>query len=181
MPSEKIPYELIKYNNMIKKYGECGLRYISLTWLPHHLNFEKDSSSPASGCKGVGSRSVYYRPLLPCILKVRFFDTLYEKIIYLPNKSPIIAFDITRPAFTKKVTKLTFANGVLTEVYLNKPSELLAGLKIPTEIIKAVAGMPLELLQFRVNYAEEYNKLLQAQINEINNRQQLMQLQQQGK
>ncbi len=175
--------DLIKYNNIIDRYQKYGLRYIAFNWEKINIvnNQTQITTETESEKSDTSKRSVYYRPLLPGDLKVMFDDNLYEKKVYLPNRAPIIAWDITRPAFTKKVTKLTFANGVLTEVYLNQPSEMLAGLKIPSEIIKSVAGMPLELLQFRVNYADAYNQLLQAQIQQIQNSQQLMQLQQQGK
>jgi hypothetical protein len=173
-----------KLSKFRKRYKEFGLHYISLNWLDNNIEGGKveDTPAPTSYSHSNHFRSVYYKPLLPCKLKVIFNDNLYEKIIYLPKPdSPIIAWDIKRPAFVQKITKLTFANGVLTEVYLNKPSELLAGLKIPAEILKAVAGMPLELLQFRVSQDKASTELLQGQVDQIRLRQQLLELQQSGK
>jgi hypothetical protein len=167
-----------------KRYKEFDLYYISLNWLENNIKGSKAENAliATSETNGNPLRSVYYRPLLPCKLKLIFKNNLYEKILYLPKPdAPVIAWDIKRPAFVQKVNKLTFANGVLTEVYLNKPSELLAGLKIPAEILKAVAGMPLELLQFRVSQDKAYTDLLQGQVDQIRLRQQLLELQQSGK
>jgi hypothetical protein len=160
----------------LKQYAEYDIRYISLDLQPNNIT----GQAPVQTGAGAARKSIYYRPLLPYKLKVMFKDNLYEKIVFLPYQAPIIAWDITRPAFVKQVTKLTFVNGVLTEVYLNKPSEWLAAVKIPSEILKAVAGLPLELLQFRVSNDQSYNNLLSAQIQQIQLQQQLLQLKQQG-
>lgn len=173
-----------KLGEFRKRYKRYGLTYASLTWLANNIQGGAAATSTDQTSPGTSHslRSVYYRPLFPCKLKVIFNDNLYEKILYLPKPgSPILAWDLKRPAFVQKISKLTFTNGVLTEVYLNKPSELLAGLKIPSEILKAVAGLPLELLQFKVSQDKAYNDFLQAQINQIQLKQQLLELQQGGK
>jgi hypothetical protein len=127
--------------------------------------------------KPTDSRTIFYRPLWP--YKFTFnVPGLFNinKTVYLPNKEPVIAIDIARPAFTKAVTNLTFKSGILTEVHLERPSELLAGLEIPLDILKAIAGIPAEMLQFKVNYGTDYIKLLQQQIQQIQLKQQLQQL-----
>jgi len=127
--------------------------------------------------KPTDSRSIFYRPLWP--YKFTFnVPGLFNitKTVYLPNNEPVITIDIARPAFTKAVTNLTFKSGILTEVHLERPSELLAGLEIPLDILKAIAGIPAEMLQFKVNYGTDYIKLLQQQIQQIQLKQQLQQL-----
>jgi hypothetical protein len=102
------------------------------------------------------------------------FDTyVFSRTVLLPNEAPLMTLDITRPAFIRKVINLTFTNGILTEVHINKPSEILAGLKIPLDIVKAIAAIPKELLTFKVEYSQEYNKYLQEQINEIKKKQEI--------
>lgn len=123
------------------------------------------------------SRTIFYRPLWPYKFTFNVPDLFnITKTVYLPNKEPVIAIDIARPAFTKAVTNLTFKSGILTEVHLERPSELLAGLEIPLDILKAIAGIPAEMLQFKVNYGTDYIKYLQQQIQEIQLKQQLQQL-----
>lgn len=160
------------------KYENYNIKFIAIQW-------EKDKSGKLPLPEGPGASKdefggIYYRPLMACKL-IFITDSLengsrYERLFYLPNKSPVIAFDITRPAFTEKVTKLTFTQGVLSEVYFKKPSEAVAALKIPADILKAVSGMPLDLLQFQVNNDKAYNDLLAAQIKQIQQQQQLNQL-----
>jgi hypothetical protein len=71
---------------------------------------------------------------------------------------------------------LTFDNGVLTGIHINKPSERLAGLKLPSDILKSIAGLPLDLLKVKVESAEQYNRYLEAQIQEIMKKQTLRDL-----
>ena len=145
----------------------CEIEDISLTPL-----FTKTWSDSSSSPKGVK-----YRPLLPYRLEIQFPDNFFVQNIYLPNEAPIISMELTRPAFADRVTSLTFENGVLTQADLTRPSEALAFMKLPVDLVKAIAGLPLELLQFRVQNIQQYNALLQAQIDEIKNKQMLMELQ----
>lgn len=150
----------------------CGIEDISLTPL-----FPKGNwlyiSPPAGGIK--------YRPLLPYRLEIQLADNLFVQTVYLPNEAPVITLDVTRPAFADQVTSLSFENGVLTQADLTRPSEILAFMKLPVDLVKAVAGLPLDLIQFRVQNVQQYNALMQAQIEELRNKQTLMELQQKGK
>jgi len=155
------------------QYFDYGILYISIT-RPEKTNLfiAETTSGPTS------TGGIIYRPVLPCKIRMLYKNCLFDNTIYLPNWSPPICIDINRPAFVEKVYSLKFQDGVLTEVYLKKPSELLAGLGIPAEVVKTAAGLPLDLLKFRVEYGDQYNKLLQSQINEIKNKQELFELQQ---
>ncbi|WP_422040134.1 hypothetical protein [Roseibium sp.] len=42
----------------------------------------------------------------------------------------------------KKVTDLTFEDGVLTKADITKPSEILGCISIPATILKAIVGFP---------------------------------------
>jgi len=63
-------------------------------------------------------------------------------------------------------------------MYLTRPSELLAGLKVPSELIKAVAGMPLDLLQFKIDVHNKYRDYFQAQIDHLKKEQEWLKEQQ---
>jgi hypothetical protein len=116
-------------------------------------------------------RGIYYRPLMPYTLeitqKIGGVENVTQKIVYLPNFAPIIALDVTGAAFVKKVTKLTFTDGILSKVAITKPSQLEAAILIPYNIVKSIAQLPTEIIQFKFNYSTENKKLLEAQAAEI--------------
>jgi hypothetical protein len=122
---------------------------------------------------------IFYRPVLPYLFELRFKEgSMVSKTIYLSNEAPIISFEITRPAFVKKVVKLTFDNnGLLNDITINKPSEIEGFLGIPKSILKAVTGLPGELLKFKVENTGQEVNYLQNQINLIQKEQELMKLQ----
>ncbi len=160
------------HTTFANRYAEFGLNYASIEWLDPNINSNDGSDKLVHE-----STSIFYKPLKPCKVRVSMNESYFESIIYLPNKSPIIAIDITRPAFVKQVTKLTFAHGALTEIYLNKPSELLAGLQIPGNIINAIVGSALPL-QIQLTLDKATTALLDAQGNQITTLQQQLQSQQ---
>jgi hypothetical protein len=126
------------------------------------------------------SRTICYRPLWPYKFTFKIDGSFnVTKTVYLPNREPVIAIDIARPAFTQAVTNLTFKNGILTVVHLQRQSELLAGLEIPLDVLKAIAGIPAEMLQLKVNYGTNYIQDLNNQIQEIKLKQQLQESKQQ--
>jgi hypothetical protein len=158
----KIHGDIPKDQDLCDLYPGLGLDYISIEWLDPSVT----NTAPQGPLHADGTNSIYYRPLKPCKIRVAYANNYFENIIYLPNKSPAIAIDITRPAFVKQVNKLAFTNGVLTEVYLNKPSEVLAGLKIPGDIINAIVGSALPL-QVQVTLDKATTELLDAQGSQI--------------
>jgi len=74
---------------------------------------------------------------------------------------------------------LSFTNGVLTKIDLTRPSEILAFAKIPVELVKAIAGLPMDLINFKVENVTANTNYLQAEINAIKAQQTLLGLQQQ--
>lgn len=99
-----------------------------------------------------------------------------QRTIFLPDGSPRLCTPITRAAFVKKVTKLTFDNGVLTDVELNKPSQTLAFIDIPLAVVKAILALPTELIQLKIDYSNKDKALLDAQKGELEARQALLDL-----
>lgn len=114
-------------------------------------------------------KGIYYRPLLPYELSVEYeAEAIYKnETILLPNEAPIMAIDLTRGAFIKKAMTLNFKNGILTQITVDKPSEVLAALDIPLDIAKAIVSLPTELIQFKVTYSSENKKLYDALLQEI--------------
>lgn len=112
---------------------------------------------------------VCFRPLLAHTLSfVLKDDTPIEShSILIPNEAPILSLPIKRAAFVKVITNVTFDNGILKEVHIEKPSEVAAALQIPVEIAKTIASIPGEILQLKVDYTNKQRDLATAQKNSI--------------
>lgn len=87
--------------------------------------------------------------------------------VFLPNRSPVMSYDIRRAALVSKTTKLAFSNGSLVDVSVDKPSQVLAGVKVPLEIAKSVVALPTDLIQLKINIASSNNALLAAQTAQL--------------
>lgn len=91
--------------------------------------------------------------------------------VMAPNDGHIFAVDVSRTRLVQKKTNLTIVDGMLTQIDLNKPSSLLAGAKIPLDIIKAIASIPNDILTLRIKRIQDEGSLTKAQgdllLNEI--------------
>lgn len=111
---------------------------------------------------------VCFRPKLAHTLT--FFDggvPVETHTLLMPNGAPILELPIKRAAFVKKITNVTFEDGILTEVHLEKPSEGLACMEIPLAIAKDIASLPAELIQLKINYNNQNAELSNAEKNAI--------------
>lgn len=164
----------------LKDYGIEKLRVIRM--------FDSSKVKMADAGAEDSHNGIFYKPLLP--YKLSFDHCLpvtvagtakeakqtaeplkyvnhYDLIIYLPNEAPIVAVDVERAFFVKKVTKLTFADGVLESIQVSKPSELLASAHIPLDIVKSITSIPSEIIQLKIDYSSKNEKLYEAQKKEI--------------
>lgn len=152
----------------------CGIDYISLEPLFPPGDWDWLNVSPPAG-------GIKYRPLLPYRLEIQLPDNLIVKNVYLPNEAPVITLDVSRPGWADQVTSLSFEKGLLTQADLNRPSETLAFVKLPVDLVKAIVGLPMDLIKFRVENIQQNNQLLQAQIDELKVKQTLKGVREQGK
>jgi hypothetical protein len=162
---EEIPEYPKKPNEKSRKtYGwEKYITSISLEH-PKAISFLYESASQsASEHPPDENRCICYRPALPFKLRLLVGEVYIERVVYLPNYSKLITFDITRPAFVQQIQNLTFTDGLLTQVRLKKDSELLAFLGIPADLVKTAAGLPLALMEFKTQNVQGETSLLQAQ------------------
>ncbi|MGE3906354.1 MAG: hypothetical protein AB7F36_10400 [Reyranellaceae bacterium] len=72
--------------------------------------------------------------------------------------------DTSRAIFVKKRVDLLVTDGVLTGIEVDKPSELLAIVSLPVDLLKAIVSIPAELLTIKVNNAEGEKKLTAAEV-----------------
>lgn len=88
-------------------------------------------------------------------------NTQHQFIEYLPNTNLIVKVPVKRASFVKKEQNLTFADGMLLENKITKPSEVEGFVSIPIDIAKAIVSIPAELIQFRINNTKKENELAQ--------------------
>ncbi|WP_139311603.1 hypothetical protein [Desulfovibrio sp. DV] len=121
------------------------------------------SSADKTGGDGVRYRAAFpYRVLVTATAGIAVARRI-ERIVLLPNESPAYLFDLRRTAFVKKTYAVQFENGFLTSAKINKPSELLAGVSLPVDIIKSIASIPAEIIQLKINYNSQQQALLEAE------------------
>jgi hypothetical protein len=73
-----------------------------------------------------------------------------SKLIHLPDKTHPLVFDYTRVPFVKKVTNVTFVDGMMRDYSHKLPSPVLGFLGIPKAVLGAIAPLPLQLKQTQI-------------------------------
>jgi hypothetical protein len=110
-----------------------------------------------------------FRPVLPYFVKWLEGDVdasatvLASQVVLIPQGAPILAINIERHPFIETDTKLTLSGGVLTKFELTKPSEVLAFIQIPIEMLKAIAAIPASMLQVRIDQFTKERQLSTAE------------------
>jgi hypothetical protein len=67
----------------------------------------------------------------------------------MPNASPIFSVGVDRSAFvTRKTTLLAFDAGVLRDITIEKPSEVLSFVEIPLRVAQVVVAVPAEISRY---------------------------------
>jgi hypothetical protein len=72
--------------------------------------------------------------------------------------------DNSRTAFVTKKVNLTVSDGVLLGIDVEKPSELLAAITLPVEVLKVIASIPGEMLSIKVKQISDEKSLSAAQV-----------------
>lgn len=81
----------------------------------------------------------------------------------MPNVSPIFSLNIGRTVFETNRTEVTFRQGVLADIRIEKGSELWGIATIPVALAKTIADIPAQILQFQVADTQAEAALLDAQ------------------
>ena len=89
------------------------------------------------------------------------------KNVELPNIAPVLSIPIERSVFVKRETTLEFKDGVLQDVSIKKPSELLAFSEFPLKVAQAIVAVPSELIKVRIASTNNRERLINAQIQLI--------------
>ena len=86
------------------------------------------------------------------------------KTIMVADPRRTFVVDNSRTPFVKKKIDLTVTDGVLLGVDVDKPSELLAAISLPVDILKVIASIPGEILSVKVKQLSDQNSLTKAQV-----------------
>ncbi|MBG6154765.1 hypothetical protein IWQ52_000607 [Labrenzia sp. EL_159] len=94
----------------------------------------------AQQCEG----SFCFRTTRPIIVEIKANGgtLISRQTVDVVNTRQVSSFDVRRAACVKKISDLTFQEGVLTKVDITKPSEILGCISIPASILKAIVGFP---------------------------------------
>jgi hypothetical protein len=88
--------------------------------------------------------------------------------IEMPNISPVFSLEIARSFFAQNKTEVTFNNGVLADVRIEKGSELYGFAAIPLALARRVTQIPAEIIKFRIADTEADKQLLEAEVALLN-------------
>jgi hypothetical protein len=83
--------------------------------------------------------------------------------VEMPNLAPVFSIGVERSAFVKRTTKLEFDAGVLRDVTIEKPSELLEFMEIPLLLTQAIVKVPAEIIKVRLASTNNQKLLIDAQ------------------
>jgi hypothetical protein len=134
--------------------------------------------SPTARCARDG---VCFRPVLPYSVTLMLNGfTFWSETALMPNGAPILTLQIHRAAFVANITNVTFDQGILTEVHIEKPSEVLGFMEIPLAIAKAITSVPAEILQFKIDYSTKQQSLSEAKKTQLEAAQALIDAQRQN-
>jgi|GEM_PF-3375782 len=126
--------------------------------------------------EGADARGILYRPLMSYMVTVlrkpdprgRNPWILHRReAMEFPDLAPPLAVTVERAVFATRKTRLAFAGGVLTDVTIDKTSELNEFSRIPLVVAQAIVAIPGQIVTLRIQDASREEKLIQANANLI--------------
>jgi hypothetical protein len=104
------------------------------------------------------------------------WQTIFTGNEQIFDQTALYQIQINRTAFVDKKYSISFSNGSLQKITVNKPSEVLAGLQVPLTIAKIVFAIPAAGFQQSTALVSAQTGLAQAQASYINAQQSLLPL-----
>jgi hypothetical protein len=131
---------------------------------------------------------IFYRRAIPTPIRIykrepvgdkghKEWKLLFSGNELLFNQSDLYEVKIDRYAFVKGVTTITFVNGSLQKINLNKPSEALEVVSVPVRILKLAFSIPGAALAKDKQLVDAETALLESQAKKISAEAQLVKLQ----
>lgn len=125
----------------------------------------------------VGGDGLFYRRNLPHVMSAYVREPDVEAaadeaaavaiLFEMPNASPTEFVGYPTGALTETKYTIAFESGMLTSYNTERPSELLAAVNLPLDVVKAILTVPGELLTLRYKNLTEQNNLTGAQIDAL--------------
>jgi hypothetical protein len=84
------------------------------------------------------------------------------------NASPVLSIGVDRTLFTLKQIALIFDKGSLQNVCIFKKSEAVEAIKIPLQVVQAIAALPTDILQIQYDNISKSSALTKAEYDLIN-------------
>lgn len=81
----------------------------------------------------------------------------------MPNLAPVFSIGVERSLFVKRTTRLDFDSGVLRDITIEKPSELVEFMEIPLVLAQAIVKIPAEVIKVRLASTSNQKLLIDAQ------------------
>jgi hypothetical protein len=126
---------------------------------------------------------IYYRRLSPHPIQIfqrttpnKSWNPLFTGNELFFDKSVLYRVDVDRAAFVTKKISLTFQSGVLTEINVSNPSEILGGLDAAVQVAQIIFAIPLSGLQQQKTLTDAQTNLLNSQASMIKAQQSLISL-----
>lgn len=118
-------------------------------------------------------QGILYRPLAShkVVLlhrKEGNWDLYQTQRFDMPNASPVLSIGVDRALFTRRSTAIYFDQGSLSDVAVDKGSELEGFVTIPLAVAKAVVDIPAQIVQLRLADTQSHAALIQAQGSLLN-------------
>ena len=175
--------EMAELNRTLRTFGFClhldptGDPFVP-KWSPRQCGIQPSHDEAPTNLLGVGQEvlppkpwGVLYRPIMPHRLVVlqrpdpsqkTAWQIAGSRYIHLPNAAPTLAVEVDREVFTKRQMKLTFDAGVLTNVEIQKGSELNALVTLPITLAQIAVSIPADMVKIRLATATGLKELLEA-------------------
>lgn len=144
-----------------------------------HVHIPSDASIIHPDC----GKHICFRTAMPYALELSTAEpaamprVVARQVVVVPNKHVVGQIPVTRAPFVKKEFKLDFTSGMLTQVYLKNPSEVLEFIQIPIAVAKSIVAIPSAMLKFQTTQITADNNLLAAQKQNIELQQQMIEAQ----
>ncbi len=137
-----------------KSTGESGSGSQSATSIPESSTFS---------CGGL-----FYRRNLPYLLYARSNAKPAAILLFeMPNASSTEFVGYPTGALTDSKYTIDFDHGMLTSYKAERPSELLAGMTLPLNVVKAILSVPKDLLTLRYDNLDKQSDLSAAEVEAL--------------
>jgi hypothetical protein len=170
------PADVVRINQELIRQGfPLLVEACSLGWEPSfNDNTQPVACEPApQGHRSVADKDltlsqdgVIYRPALPWRITVKELPSgivQSQHIVSITNRSPLLHISLDRTAFVNRVNEITFSNGIPTKIDITKPSEALAIVSIPLQILDGVLTSISKIIPLAGVQAKAEADLLQQQ------------------